>query len=126
MYENEGTRLAGIGGGSIIYGELGILLSGEGDDMKFGGFKAQQDYYTVALIGKYYADRVDFQKIWNTQELSEDLIALIPDLADFVWEHFQNPTVQGVNTGQWCKKEDCWTLLQERFEHSEFYAKREV
>lgn len=95
-------------------------------EMKFGGFKAQQDYYTVALIGKYYADRVDFQKIWNAQGLSENLIVLIHNLANFVWEHFQNPTVQGVNTGQWCKKEDCWTLLQERFERSELYAKREV
>ena len=94
-------------------------------DMKFGGFKAQQDYYTVALLGKYYADWVDFQKIWNDQGLSEDLIVIISDLANFVWEHFQNPTVQGINTGQWCKKEDCWTLLQERFEHSELYAKRE-
>ena len=93
-------------------------------DMKFGGFKAQQDYYTVALIGKYYSHRVDFQKIWNEQGLSEDLIVLIPELANFVWEHFQKPTVQGVNTGQWCKKEDCWSLLQERFEHSELYAKR--
>ena len=95
-------------------------------DMKFGGFKAQQDYYTVALIGKYYKKRVDFQRIWNDQKVPDNLIVLISDLANFVWEHFQNPTVQGINIGQWCKKEECWSLLQERFERSELYAKRKI
>ena len=92
-------------------------------DMKFGGFKAQQVYYTVALLGKYYVDRVNLQQIWNIQSVSENLIVLIHQLVNFVWEHFQNPTEQGVNTGQWCKKEDCWSLLQKRFENSAFYSR---
>lgn len=95
-------------------------------DMKFGGFKAQQDYYTVALIGKYFADKVDLLQIWNNQCLSDDLIVLIPGIANFVWDHFQNPTVQGVNTGQWCKKEECWNLLQKRFEQNELFSKRGI
>ena len=45
---------------------------------------------------------------WETKVLLHNYI--------FVWEHFQNPTVPGVNIGQWCKKEDCWELLQKRFE----------
>ena len=73
---------------------------------KYGGFKAQQDYYTVALIGRYYREHVNLQEV-----------------ADFVWRHFQNPTVPGVNTGQWCKKEECWELLQSRFESSKLYEK---
>ena len=91
-------------------------------NMKFGGFKAQLDYYTVALVGKYYAHKVDFQATWDRQSLTEELIGLIPELANFVWGHFQNPQIQGINIGQWCKKSDCWTLLQERFEQSELYA----
>lgn len=88
---------------------------------KYGGFKAQQDYYTVALIGKYYSDRVDLKKIWKNQTVSDELIGIIPDVADFVWDHFQKPSVQGVNIGQWCKKEDCWELLQQRFERSSLF-----
>lgn len=90
---------------------------------KYGGFKAQQDYYTVALIGKYYSKRVDLQEIWNAQSVSDELIEVIPGVADFVWNHFQEPSVPGVNIGQWCKKEDCWELLQQRFERSKLFER---
>lgn len=85
-------------------------------NMKFGGFKAQQDYYVVALIGKYYAELIDPQEIWNNQDITAETAKVIENLAYQVWEHFQNPIVPGVNIGQWCKKEDCWELLQQRFE----------
>lgn len=97
-----------------------VILFNRCDDiiknLKFGGFKAQQNYYTVALIGKYYSDFIDPQEIWNNQDINVETAKVIETLAYFVWEHFQNPTVPGVNIGQWCKKEDCWELLQKRFE----------
>lgn len=92
---------------------------------KYGGFKAQQDYYTVALIGRYYRERVNLQEIWKSQTISDELIGIIPEVADFVWWHFQNPTIPGVNTGQWCKKEECWELLKSRFESSKLYERNE-
>lgn len=73
-------------------------------NLKFGGFKAQQDYYTVALIGKYHSDLINPQEIWNKQTINAETKILIEKLALFVWYHFQNPTVSGVNIGQWCKK----------------------
>ena len=85
-------------------------------NLKFGGFKAQQDYYTVALIGKYHSGLINPQEIWNNQTINAETARVIEELAYFVWEHFQNPTVPGVNIGQWCKKEDCWELLQSRYE----------
>ena len=86
-------------------------------NLKFGGFKAQQDYYTVALFGKYYSDLFDPLEIWNRQSINAETAKTIEELAYFVWNHFQNPTVPGVNTGQWCKKEECWELLQARYEN---------
>lgn len=85
-------------------------------NLKFGDFKAQQDYYTVALIGKYHSDLINPQEIWNKQTINAETKILIEKLALFVWYHFQNPTVSGVNIGQWCKKEECWDLLQKRYE----------
>ena len=85
-------------------------------NLRFGGFKAQQDYYTVALIGKYYSGLINPQKIWNSQTINAETARVIEELAYFVWEHFQNPTVPGVNIGQWCKKENCWEVLQSRYE----------
>lgn len=89
-------------------------------NMRFGGFKAQQNYYIVALIGKYYAHMIDPKIIWENQRISDKTVELVQNLANFVWNHFQNPTTPGVNIGQWCKKEECWKLLQERFESSDF------
>lgn len=86
---------------------------------RFGGFKAQQDYYTVALIGKYYKDLVDFTYIWEHQDITAELELIIEDVMYKVWNHFQKPTTEGVNIGQWCKKDECWELLQKRFENNE-------
>lgn len=86
-------------------------------NLKFGGFKAQQDYYTVALFGKYYSDLFDPREIWDKQSINAETAKTIEELAYFVWNHFQNPTVPGVNIGQWCKKEECWELLQARYEN---------
>lgn len=85
-------------------------------NLKFGGFKAQQNYYTVALLGKYYSDMISAEKIWNSQDIDAATAKIIEEMAYFVWNHFQNPTVPGVNIGQWCKKEECWELLQVRYD----------
>lgn len=99
----------------ILFNKVDSIIANH----RFGGFKAQQDYYTVALLGKYYSDKIDFEYIWNHQAIDPELELLIEDLIYKVWNHFQTPTVQGVNIGQWCKKEDCWSLLQARFEKNE-------
>lgn len=97
-----------------------VILFGRCDDiiknLKFGGFKAQQDYYTVALLGSYFAKEIDTEKIWLTQDIDATTAKTIESVAYFVWDHFEHPTVPGVNIGQWCKKEDCWDLLKARFE----------
>lgn len=85
-------------------------------NLKFGGFKAQQNYYIMALLGKYYSNLINSQEIWTKQIINSKTAKVIENLAYIVWEHFQKPIVPGVNIGQWCKKEDCWELLQSRFE----------
>lgn len=85
-------------------------------NLNFAGYKAQINYYTIALIGKYYNDLISTEEIWNRQDINAETAIKIEELAYFVWEHFQNPQVEGVNITQWCKKEDCWELLQKRFE----------
>lgn len=102
----------------ILFNECDRIVTNQ----KFGGFKAQIDYYTVALLGKYYASKIDLDKIWELQMVDPEITLIIEDLVDHVWNHFQNPTTPGVNIGQWCKKEDCWNLLRDRFE-KEFKAR---
>lgn len=99
----------------ILFNETDKIIANN----KFGGFKAQQNYYTVALIGKYFNEKVDDKYIWKNQTINPELSLLIEDLIYKVWNHFMQPTIPGVNIGQWCKKEDCWELLQKRFDNNE-------
>lgn len=83
----------------------------------FGGYKAQLNYYTIALLSEFHQDKVDDNYIWNKQTIPPDLILLIEDLVLKVWNHFMNPEVKGVNISQWCKKEECWNLLKRRYKN---------
>lgn len=95
----------------ILFNQCDKIIAG----MKFGGFKAQQVYYTVALIGQFYPELLDVQAMWRDQSISPELASLVEEVAYKVWNHFQNPSLPGVNIGQWCKKEECWELLKQRF-----------
>lgn len=88
-------------------------------DMNFGGYKAQINYYTIALFGRYYSELWDSNYIWKTQMVTPEIITILEELALKVWSHFQNPVIKGINISQWCKKEECWELLQSRFENKE-------
>ena len=99
----------------ILFKECDKIVASQ----NFGGYKAQINNYVVALIGKYYSDLFDSKKIWEIQNITPELANIIEELAYKVWTHFENPTIKGVNISQWCKKEECWTLLQSRFEKNE-------
>ena len=84
--------------------------------LNFGGYKAQINYYTMALLGKYYEELFDVDFIWKNQTLTTEYIRTMEDLAMKGFRHFQSPEIKGINISQWCKKEECWQLLQSRFE----------
>ena len=88
-------------------------------EQNFMGYKANINYYTIALLSKYNADKVNFDEIWRTQTLSPELCNLIKDLCYTVHNHLTNPGEEnkGINITQCCKKVECWTLLQNRFEN---------
>ncbi len=99
----------------ILFQECDKIVAG----LNFGGYKAQINYYTVALLGKYYSKLWDADYIWKHQMITPELASAIEDLALKVWSHFQKPMIKGVNVTQWCKKEDCWELLQSRIKNKE-------
>lgn len=85
-------------------------------EQKFGDWKAQQNYYTIALLAEYYSEMVDFEYMWKHQTISPEVALKIKELAYKVWNHFMDPAEQGTNVGQWCKREECWILLKKRYE----------
>ena len=84
---------------------------------KFGGYKAQINYYVIALLAEFHSDEVDDMEIWKNQDISPELSIRLEELIIKVWNHFMNPEVVGINITQWCKKEDCWKLLKKRYKN---------
>lgn len=85
------------------------------DAQNFGGYKAQINYYSIAVLSEFHSDEIDLEYIWKSQDISPRISELLEEICYKVWNHFMNPVTKGVNVTQWCKKEDCWTLLKERY-----------
>lgn len=97
----------------ILFKECDKLVAKQ----NFGGYKAQINYYVIALLAEFHSSEVDDMDIWKRQGISPELSSRIEELILKVWNHFMNPEVVGVNITQWCKKEDCWKLLKNRYKN---------
>lgn len=97
----------------ILFKECDKLVAKQ----NFGGYKAQINYYVIALLAEFHSNEVDDMDIWKRQSISPELSIIIEELILKVWNHFMNPEVVGINITQWCKKEDCWKLLKTRYKN---------
>lgn len=88
------------------------------DNLKLGGYKAQVNYYTIALLAEFHENSVNDNEIWIHQSVSPELLLLIEEISLKVWEHFMNPETKGINITQWCKKVECWSLLKSRYKRN--------
>ena len=82
-----------------------------------GGYRANVVAYTLALLG-YFASKqnmsIDFNRIWNKQLISPDLVRALEITSELVHEEITVPR-QGVsNVTEWCKREGCWLALTEK------------
>ncbi|MBN1195331.1 MAG: AIPR family protein [Methanomicrobiaceae archaeon] len=79
--------------------------------LKFGGYKANIVTYTIALLSLHTKQRINLERIWKEQALSQALEETIINLSRIVQAHITSPP-GGKNITEWCKKEDCWKSLQ--------------
>ena len=82
-----------------------------------GGYRANIVAYTLALLG-FYCERngksVDFMNVWETQSVSDNLQKAIEVLAKLVNDDITHPEPGISNVTEWCKKDLCWTRLQNK------------
>ena len=57
---------------------------------------------------------MDWQAIWNGQDIGDGLVQAIALVAREVHEDITQPPSGISNISEWCKKEACWTRLQDR------------
>lgn len=77
----------------------------------FSAYRANAVCYTVALLAYRTAGRLDLDAIWTNQDVSEALEETMRVWMSRIHEEIVN-SADGRNVTEWCKKKDCWALLQ--------------
>ena len=86
---------------------------------KFGGYRANLVTYTLALISHATGQRIDLQKIWNQQSLSDAIERTITEVSHGVHAVITDPP-GGRNITEWCKSESCWKRVRDIASKYEF------
>jgi len=76
--------------------------------LKQGGYRANVVAYSLAYIYQRADNKLNFDKIWFEQGLSDQLKAIIAKVAAAAFEHISNPPHNVANVGEWAKKPECW------------------
>lgn len=82
-----------------------------------GGYRANIVAYAIAALSEICRRQeksLDFQKVWQAQGLSKTLSDILVAAARFVNDDIINPLPGISNISEWCKKEACWTRIQDR------------
>ena len=94
---------------AILYRRIRKIVAAQ----KFQGFWANIADYTMAYISYKSAQRVDLQKIWKNQSTSEAFDNMAELVANAIYNYLTD-TCAGINTTQWCKKEQCWNDIKSK------------
>ena len=77
----------------------------------FAAFQANVAAYTVSVLSKKVAGRLDLDRIWQEQDVSESLREQLQ-----VWAREVNDTLHASANGrmisEWAKKTECWEAVQ--------------
>nr|MBQ4454530.1 AIPR family protein [Clostridia bacterium] len=93
---------------AIIYRRVRQIVKAQ----KFQGFWANIADYTTAYISYKTAQRIDLQRVWRQQATTEAFDRIAEAVANAVYQYLTDKCA-GINTTQWCKKEQCWTEIKE-------------
>ena len=80
-------------------------------------YKANVIAYTLSIIFYYVRKRcrgyeIDFMRIWNEQDIYDELAGTIETLSREVYNYITGPRLTD-NVTEWCKQELCWKRAQE-------------
>jgi hypothetical protein len=82
-----------------------------------GGYRANIVAYSLALIGEYCRSKnksFDFMQVWKNQYVSPATVEALEVLGKFVSDDISAPPEGISNISEWCKKDACWTRLQNK------------
>jgi hypothetical protein len=96
---------------AIIFKEIDRIVG----KRNLGGYKANMVSYILAWLSYKSNKKLNLDTIWENQTISELVNNLIEQMIDIVWKHINSPSKAGMNIGEWCKKQECWLTLKDKF-----------
>jgi hypothetical protein len=97
----------------ILFREVEKMISKA--DWYDGGYRAQTVTYSIAYLSHYISKMgrfLNFDLIWETQELPAELIKVLKQITEYVYEEITSPPAGIANISQWAKKEACWESVK--------------
>jgi len=77
----------------------------------FSAYRANAVCYTVAMIAYRTAGRIKLNHIWANQDTSDLLEETMSNWMPVIHEELVDSS-EGRNVTEWCKKKECWALIQ--------------
>ena len=77
----------------------------------FGGYRANIVAFTLSLLSNTTGQRIDLDRIWREQALTDNLSTTIAELSHEVYRIIINPP-SARNITEWCKSERCWESVR--------------
>lgn len=88
----------------ILFNEIDKIVIKEA----FGGYKANIDYYVLALISYLSEKKLNLLKIWEDQGIDNIFKAHISELAKLVYGKINETPANNTNVAMWCRNKQCW------------------
>lgn len=81
-------------------------------------YRANIVTYSIALFAYKVKNQFkeydfDFSKVWNRQEVPQDILKVFVEITEKVFESITEPGRATMNVTQWCKKQICWDRIKE-------------
>lgn len=94
----------------------------------YAGYKANIVTYTLSLLtylAKKLAKSIDYNKIWQNQDIDTVFIKEILKISKYVNSHLFETPENFKNISEWAKKELCWTKLKEKADNEKLMFSEE-
>ncbi len=82
----------------------------------YGGYKANIVAYTLSTVSfllNQQQKSIDFSRIWKQQEIDVLFISELKKVSRYINDYITNTPEKFTNVSEWCKREICWTKLQD-------------
>jgi hypothetical protein len=81
-------------------------------EQAFGGYRANIVTYSIAKLAQTTKQRLDLERIWRDQYLSDATADAIAEISRVVNKIITQPS-GGTHVGEWTKKEACWARVSD-------------